>query len=109
MLYVSQLEQIIALLLMAFLAGDVIVKLDIVVTSLKTEEPVQNYFKGWMSETVFKEWYMFIGWDRVVAAFIVSLLLTFAGYELVMLVFCIKLGVDLLYHLFLRYYVDRLF
>lgn len=109
MVFVTQVEQVLASLLLAFLAGDIIVKLDMVSTALKNHEPIQNYFKGWLNESVFKDWYMFIGWDRVIVSFVVSLLLAMINYQLVMLVFGIKLGLDLLYHLFLRYYADRLF
>ncbi len=107
--FITQLEQVLACLMFAFLIGDTIVRADMVFTSLRNKTPIHSYFKGWLSEKIFKDWYMFIGWERVISAFVMGALLALVNYRLLMTVFCIKVIMDFLFHTILKIYSNRFF
>lgn len=104
----STTEWNLAFLLSFYVVLDFIVRFHSTFIALKNKQRIFDYYSGWMTAKLYKEWFMFVRWNRLMAYFFMLLFLHHVGCMLLFYVLAGKFVLEIGYHLLMKILSSKL-
>lgn len=104
----STTEWHVAIFLTIYVLVDFAVRFHSAYIAVKNKQRIIDYYSGWMSVKLYKEWFMFVRCNRLTAYVIMLVFLFHMRYYLIFIVLASKFLLEIVYHLLLKHAFKKL-
>ncbi len=107
--YTLNVEWILSMIVFVYISVDLYIRLSAIRIAIKYHWPLHYCHDYWITEQMYKDWFLFLKWDRPFFYAVTAFLLYSFYLELVMWMFVVKLATDFMFHRFVMKRYRRFF
>jgi len=105
----TNVECILSVMVFLYITADMYIRLNALRIAIRHHWPLHYCHDYWLTEQMYKDWFLFLKWDRPIFYAATAILLYSFYLQLVMAIMVVKLTTDFLFHRFVMTKYNRFF